>query len=158
MTMPTTARPTPINPKTSARSALTAAPSPFASSALHHEMTMTTKPRIVSPIPHCAPRRSGFAPPPVTLSLPTSASNCDKRDVDIVPLASVFSSFMTRDSSSRWVGRRGRVIGAKIRVGELARDACRGARVQEPAVQHDPGAVGEPEDLVRELLDDQDRQ
>ena len=25
-------------------------------------------------------------------------------------------------------------------------------------MQHDPGPVGEPEDLVRELLDDQDRQ
>ena len=85
---------------TSARSALTAAPSPLASSALHHEMIAMTNPRIVSPIPHCAPSRSGFAPPPVTFSLPTSASNWDKRDDDIVPLASVFSSVMTRNSSS----------------------------------------------------------
>src|SRR5262245_40829359 len=147
-------------PKISARSAVTAAPSPCASSALHHAMIAMTKPRIVSPMPHCAPSRSGFAPPPVTLSFAPSSSTGASREDDIGPSAPapVGSSFMTGDSSSGWIDHRGRVIGAKIRVRELARDVGGRPRVQQAAVEHDPRPVRETEDLVRELLDDQDRQ
>src|SRR6478752_4731336 len=163
--MPTTAIPTPMTPTIWERSAVMVAgplPSLGASSALHQPMTAMTKPTIVRPIPHRDPSRSGLAPPPVTLSLATSASNWARRDDDIAPFASVSSSFMGRISSlGRRGGRldpRGRVVGAKIRVGELACDARRRTGVQQTSVQHDPGSIGEPEDLVRELLDDEDRQ
>ena len=43
-------------------------------------------------------------------------------------------------------------------LGELVGDLAGVPVSHDAAVQHDPRAVGDAEDLVRELLDDQDRQ
>ena len=50
------------------------------------------------------------------------------------------------------------VRSAEIRAGELVGDLGGCARLDDLPVQHDPGEVGDAEDLVRELFDDQDRQ
>ena len=65
ITMPTIEMPIPSPAKIAARSSDAKSP---ALNALHHETNATTKPKIVSPMPHLPASRSGFAAPPVTLS------------------------------------------------------------------------------------------
>src|SRR5689334_23984625 len=122
--------------------------------ALHHEMTAMTNPTTISPMPKRSAVRSAFAPPPLTLSFVTSLSNCASREVDIVsrsagPFVMVAPGLSTEVRS---------LVTTEVGGGELAGERRGRPGVLDAAVQHDPGDVGDAEDLVHELFDDEDRE